>query len=265
MVASAAEREDGRSGRRGESLARDGSSGAQKNKLRPDLKTCWVIPAKQNAEFVACMEDVLDLYERAYDADCPVVCMDEQPVQLITETRPVIPAKPGSTAKYDYEYRRMGTAVNFLFTEPLQSWRKVNVRRTRTKTDWAQEIRELLDVDYAETEKIILICDNLNTHTYGALYEAFEPREARRLAKRVEIHYTPKHGSWLNIAEIELSLLTRRALHRRIESLDRLATETTAWADSRNDEDGIVRWQFRTDKARIKLHHLYPETATLSI
>jgi len=205
------------------------------------------------------MEDVLDLYERAYDADAPVVCMDEQPVQLIAETRPAIPATPGATAKYDYEYRREGTAVNFLFTEPLRSWRKVNVRRTKTKKDWAEEIRELLDVDYPDAEKVILVCDNLNTHTMGALYEAFEPAEAWRLAQRLEIHYTPKHGSWLNVAEIELSLLTRRALHRRIESFEMLVTETSAWAGRRNDERGKVRWQFRTGKARIKLLHLYPE------
>lgn len=205
------------------------------------------------------MEDILDVYERPYDADCPVVCMDEQPVQLIAETRPVISARSGRRAKYDYEYRRMGTAVNFLFTEPLRSWRKVNVRRTKTKKDWAEEIRELLEVDYPEAAKIVLVCDNLNTHTIGALYEAFEPSEARRLAKRLEIHYTPKHGSWLNIAEIELSLLTRRALHRRIESFAVLATETSAWAAQRNQEEGVVRWQFRTDKARIKLLHLYPQ------
>ncbi len=208
------------------------------------------------------MEDVLDLYEQAYDADYPVVCMDEQPVQLIAETRPVIPIKPGAVAKYDYEYRREGTAVNFMFTEPLRSWRKVNVRRRKTKKDWAEEIRELLDVDYPEAEKVILVCDNLNTHTMGALYEAFEPAEARRLVKRLDIHYTPKHGSWLNIAEIELSLLTRRALQRRVESFERLVTETSAWSDQRNEESGMVRWQFRTDKARIKLLHLYPESVT---
>ncbi len=218
-----------------------------------------MIPPKHNAEFVACMDDVLDLYERSYDANCPVVCMDEQPVQLIAETRPTIPATPGATAKYDYEYRRKGTAVNFMFTEPLKHWRKVNVRRTKTKKDWAAEIRELLDVDYPDAAKVILVCDNLNTHTMGALYEAFEPAEAWRLVNRLEIHYTPKHGSWLNIAEIELSLLTRRALHRRIESFEMLVTETSAWANRRNDEHGVVRWQFRTGKARIKLLHLYPE------
>ena len=142
------------------------------------MRDCWVIPPKHNAEFVANMEDVLDLYERAYDADCPVVCMDEQPVQLVAETRPVIPMTPGGKQKYDYEYRRAGTAVNFLFTEPLQSWRKVNVRRRKTKIDWAEEIRELPDEDYPPVAKVILICDNLNTHVVGSLYEAFDP--ARR-------------------------------------------------------------------------------------
>jgi len=208
------------------------------------------------------MEDVLDLYERAYDADCPVVCMDEQPVQLLAETRPVIARKPGCKQKYDYEYRRAGTAVNFLFTEPLRSWRKVNVRRRKTKIDWAEEIRGLLDVDDRTASKVILICDNLNTHGMGSLYEAFEPAEARRLARRLEIHYTPKHGSWLNIAEIELSLLTRRALHRRIESFALLVRHTGAWAERRNDEQGYVDWQFRTDTARIKLKHLYPKFVT---
>ena len=208
------------------------------------------------------MEDVLDLYERAYDAGCPVVCMDEQPVQLVAETRPVIPMTPGGKQKYDYEYHRAGTAVNFLFTEPLQSWRKVNVRQRKTKLDWAEEIRELLEKDYPTVAKVILICDNLNTHGVGSLYEALDPAEARRLARRLEIHYTPKHGSWLNVAEIELSLLTRRALRRRIESIETLARQARAWADTRNQVHGQVDWQFRTDNARIKLKHLYPQFIT---
>lgn len=209
------------------------------------------------------MEDVLDLYEQAYDSNCPVICMDEQPVQLTSETRSAIPMKPGVKQKNDYEYRRVGTAVNFLFTEPLRSWRKVNVRRQRTKRDWAEEVRELLNVDYPEVSKVILICDNLNTHGIDSLYEAFEPSEARRLARRLEIHYTPKHGSWLNIAEIELSLLTRRALRRRIDAFNILVRQTRAWANRRNDEDGYVDWQFRTGNARIKLKHLYPRFVTL--
>jgi len=178
----------------------------KKNDLKPHLRRCWVIPSKQNAEFVACMEDILDLYERAYGPDCPVVCMDEQPVQLIGETRLADRMEPGQVIRYDYEYRRNGTAVNFMFTEPLVSWRKVNVRQTKTMIDWAEELRELLDVDYPTARKVILVCDNLNTHKIASLYEAFRPEEAGRLRERLEIHHTPKHGSWLNIAEIELSL-----------------------------------------------------------
>jgi len=205
------------------------------------------------------MEDILDLYERAYDPDCPVVCMDEQPVQLIGETHIAAGMEPGQVERYDYEYRRNGTAVNFMFTEPLVSWRKVNVRRTKTMLDWAEEVRELLDVDYPTTRKVILVCDNLNTHKIASLYEAFPPEEAKRLRERLEIHYTPKHGSWLNIAEIELSLLTRMALQRRIPDFEQLQSETQAWAVRRNSEVKSVDWQFTTDKARRKLKRLYPQ------
>ena len=205
------------------------------------------------------MEDILDLYERAYDSEYPLVCMDEQPVQLIGETRLASRAEPGQVERYDYEYRRNGTAVNFMFTEPLASWRKVNVRRTKTKKDWAEEIRELLDVDYPEAKKVILVCDNLNTHKIASLYEAFVPEEAKRLRQRLEIHYTPKHGSWLNIAEIELSLLTRMALQRRIPEFKQLRAETKAWSVRRNAKVKSVDWQFTTDKARTKLKRLYPQ------
>ena len=204
------------------------------------------------------MEDILDLYERAYDPYCPVICMDEQPIQLIGQTRLAEVVKPGQVARYDYEYRRNGTAVNFMFTEPLASWRKVNVRRTKTMVDWAEEVRELLDVDYPTARKVILVCDNLNTHKIASLYEAFPPEEAKRLRKRLEIHYTPKHGSWLNIAEIELGLLTRMALQRRIPDFEQLQSETQAWAVRRNSEVKSVDWQFTTNKARMKLKRLYP-------
>ena len=153
------------------------------------------------------MEDILELYCLPYNRQVPLVCMDEQPTQLIKEKRIPIPAESGKVVKYDFEYERNGTAVHFIFTEPLAGWRKVNVRRRRTSVDWAQEIKQLLDEDYPEVEKIILVCDNLNTHKIASLYEAFSPAEARRLATRLEIHHTPKHGSWLNIAEIELSVL----------------------------------------------------------
>ncbi len=218
-----------------------------------------MIPPKHNSEFVACMEDILDMYERPYDARFPVVCMDEQPVQLIGETRIALSAGPGRTEKYDYEYRRNGTAVNFMFTEPLACWRKVDVRHTKTMIDWAQEIRILLDVEYPQAEKVILICDNLNTHKIASLYEAFEPQEAKRLRDRLEIHYTPKHGSWLNVAEIELSLLTRQCLLRRIPDRPTLQKQAQAWYKRRNGNQKAVDWQLTSDDARVKLKKLYPQ------
>lgn len=206
------------------------------------------------------MEDVLDLYCLAYDPEVPLVCMDEQPTQLIAETRPTLPQEPGKPERYDYEYERKGTAENFMFTEPLGGWRKVSVRERRTSIDWAQEIKELLDRDYPEAEKIRLVVDNLNTHKIASFYEAFEPEEARRLAKRLEIHYTPKHGSWLNIAEIELSVLTNQCLNNRyIADIQTLAKETKAWEKRRNFNQKGVDWQFTTADARIKLKRLYPQ------
>ena len=218
-----------------------------------------MIPPKQNAEFVACMEDILDTYERPYDARFPVVCMDEQPVQLIGETRIALPVGPGQPRKYDHEYRRNGTAVNFMFTEPLAGWRKVDIRRSKTMIDWAQEIRTLLDVDYPQAEKVILICDNLNTHKVASLYETFLPQEAKRLRDRLEIHYTPKHGSWLNVAEIELSLLTRQCLDRRLPDIPALQQQAKAWYEKRNAKQKSVDWQFTSEDARIKLKSLYPQ------
>jgi hypothetical protein len=218
-----------------------------------------VIPPKRNAEFVACMEDILDTYERPYDARFPVVCMDEQPVQLIGETRIALPVGPGQPRKYDHEYRRNGTAVNFIFTEPLAGWRKVDIRQSKTMIDWAQEIRTLLDVDYQQAEKVILICDNLNTHKVASLYEAFLPQEAKRLRDRLEIHYTPKHGSWLNVAEIELSLLTRQCLDRRLPDIPALQQQAKAWYEKRNAKQKSVDWQFTSEDARIKLKSLYPQ------
>ena len=205
------------------------------------------------------MEDVLDIYERPYDSRFPVVCMDEQPVQLIGETRNRLPIEPGHPERYDYEYRRNGTAVNFMFTEPLASWRKVSVRHTKTMIDWAQEIRTLLDVDYADAEKVILICDNLNTHKIASLYVAFEPQEAKRLRDRLEVHFTPKHGSWLNIAEIELSLLTRQCLRQRVPDMETLQREAQAWYERRNENQKSVDWQFTCEDARVRLKRLYPQ------
>lgn len=223
------------------------------------MKKYWVIPPKQNADFVAHMEDILEVYHRPYDPDYPVVCMDEQPTQLIKETRQKIVCQPGKVERIDYEYERNGTAVNFMFTEPLGCWRKVNVRQSKTAIDWAEEIKELLDVDYPDAKKVILVCDNLNTHKLASFYEAFEPKEARRLINRLEIHYTPKHGSWLNIAEIELSVLTRQCLDRRIADLTTLKEEAKAWHQKRNAGQKTVDWQFKTKDARIKLKRLYPQ------
>jgi hypothetical protein len=218
-----------------------------------------VIPPKQSGDFVSHMEDVLDIYSWDYDENYPVVCMDEQPTQLVKETRVPIPCAPGKPAKFDYEYERNGTANHFLFTEPLAGWRKVSVRERKTRQDWAIEVKQLLDEDYSDAELVILICDNLNTHTIGSLYEAFPPAEAKRLADRLDIRYTPKHGSWLNIAEIELSVLTKQCLTRRIADINILREETSAWAERRNEEQVGVDWHFTTTNARTKLKHLYPQ------
>ena len=218
-----------------------------------------MIPPHQNAAFVACMEDVLDLYCRPYDARYPVVNMDEQPVQLVAETRLPIPAEPGRPARIDYEYERRGTAALFLFVEALGGWRKLGARQRRTSVDWAREVKVLLDEDYPEAEKVILVCDNLNTHGTASLYEAFPPAEARRLAQRLEIHYTPKHGSWLNIAECELSVFTRQHLAQRVPDIGSLARKAKTWEQERNQRQQGVNWRFTTANARIKLKRLYPE------
>jgi len=218
----------------------------------------YCIPPEQNAAFVACMEDVPDICQKPYDKDFPVICMDEKPYQLLDETREPIPMESGKPERIDNEYIRNGTCSIFIFTEPLAGFRHVDARRRRTKLDWAYEVKELLTVYYPDTPKIRLMMDNLNTHNTSSLYEAFEPKEARALAKRLEIHYTPKHGSWLNIAEIELSVLSSQCLNRRISSLDLLNAQISAWERDRNQSQRSVNWQFTTDGARIKLKRLYP-------
>ena len=219
----------------------------------------WVIPPDTDAEFIACMEDVLETYAQPYDAAFPVVCMDEQPVQLTKETREPIVATIEHPQRVDYEYERAGTACIFMFAEPLSGWRKVSARQRRTKVNWALEMEELLRTRYADAEKVMLVCDNLNTHTRGAFYEAFEAKIARELVRRIEFHYTPKHGSWLNIAENELSSMTRQSVSgRRIENIEMLRAETSAWADSSNEKQRGVNWQFTVEKARVKLMSLYP-------
>lgn len=218
-----------------------------------------MIPPDANGEFVACMEDVLDVYQRPYDPAIPVVCMDETSKQLVAEISTPIPAAPGRPARADYEYKRNGTANVFMFVEPLVGRRRVLVTDQRAKVDWALAVRELLDVQYPNADIVCMVMDNLNTHTLGALYEAFEPEEARRLARRFEIHYTPKHGSWLNIAECELSVLSRQCLDRRIPIKDELEREVHVWETERNESTVDVDWQFTIEKARVKLKRLYPQ------
>jgi hypothetical protein len=222
------------------------------------LKEQWVIPPEANAEFVWHMEDVLEVYTRPYDERYPQVCMDETSKQLVGETRIPVPMKPGQTEKVDYEYERNGVAELFMFSEPLAGERWVTVSDHRTRGDWAQTIKDLVDVRYPLAERIVLVMDNLNTHTPASLYETFAPAEAKRILDRLEIHHTPKHGSWLNIAEIELSILSRQCLDRRIPDKAELTAEVAAWEARRNAAGGHVDWRFTTEDARIKLKRLYP-------
>lgn len=204
------------------------------------------------------MEDVLEVYHRPYNEKFPMVCLDETNRQLIAETRKAIPAKPGQNKRVDYEYRRNGVVNLFMMFEPLQAHRHVKVMDQRTRKDFAQCIRELVDVHYPDAEKIILVLDNLNTHSEGSFYEAFEPAEARRLAEKLEIHYTPKHGSWLNMAEIEIGVLSRQCLSQYIQSKEQMISEIGSWQQQRNYAEATVDWQFTTADARIKLKKLYP-------
>lgn len=220
----------------------------------------WVIPPQADAEFVAHREEVLATYARALDPDHPVICMDEQPVQLVKETRQPIPATNHHPRRVDYEYERAGTACVFMFCEPLSGWRQATAREQRTKTDWAHEVAALLDGHYAACEKVTLVCDNLNTHTRGAFYEAFPPQRARDDVQRIEFCYTPKHGSWLNIAENELSCLTRQCVKgRRIGTLTVLREEIEAWSIDINELQRGVDWHMKVEDARRKLKSVYPK------
>jgi hypothetical protein len=204
------------------------------------------------------MEDVLDVYERPFDPRYPQVGMDELHVQLVGETRTPLPAAPGRPARVDSEYVRNGTANLFLFVEPLAGRRHVQVTERRTKADWARAIQDLVDVHYPDAERIVLVVDNLNTDVASSLYETFPPAEAHRLWHKLEVHYTPKHGSWLNVAEIELGILTRQCLRRRLADIEMLRHQTAAWEAQRNGHRSTIDWRFTTADARIKLKHLYP-------
>jgi hypothetical protein len=226
--------------------------------LKPWLKKQWCLPGKPSAEFVCAMEDVLDVYKRPYDPRRPVVCVDEKSKQLVGEVRRPLPPRPGQPALYDHEYQRHGTANLFMVVEPLRGWRHVQVTERRTKVDWAHLIKQVVEVLYPEAERIVLIQDNLNTHDKSSLYEAFPPQEAKRIADQLEIHRTPNHGSWLDMAEIELSVLSRQCLQRRIPDMPTLKKEVTAWLESRATDSAPINWHFTTEDARIKLRELYP-------
>jgi len=204
------------------------------------------------------MEDILDVYTRKYDKNCVLICMDEVPKQLIDEVRSPIPAGRGKTARHDTEYKRNGTCVIFMFSSPLTGWRRAEVAERRTRLDWALQIKKLLTADFPHVKKIVLVMDNLNVHTKGSLYEAFPPSEAKRYCDRLEIHYTPKHGSWLNMAEIEINVLVNHGLSKRVPTLKQMKKEVAAWNKSRNKAANKINWRFSTDDARIKLKRLYP-------
>ena len=217
-----------------------------------------MIPPDANAAFVAAMEDILEVYQRPYDRQRPLVCLDESSKQLIAETRVPIAAKPGQPGRHDYEYRRNGTANLFMMFAPLEGWRHVKVTDRHTAVDYAQVLKELSDTHFPGSAKIVLVQDNLNTHKPASLYEAFPPAEARRLVERFEWHYTPKHGSWLDMAESELSVLSSQCLDRRIPDQRVLKDEVAAWEAERNRKHAKANWQFTTADARVKLRRLYP-------
>jgi len=216
-----------------------------------------LIPPEHNGSFVANMEKVLDVYKRPLDCDHPVVCIDESPKQSIGETKELIPASNGKPARYDYEYTRHGVCNIFIACEPLSGKRMVKITERRTKRDWAIFLEEIAE-QYKNAEKITLVMDNLNTHEPGSLYESFRPEKAKALWDRFEFVYTPKHGSWLNMAEIELNVLTHQCLNRRINNIEEVRKEASAWQDHRNNKGAKVNWQFTTDNARVKLLRLYP-------
>jgi hypothetical protein len=218
----------------------------------------WCIPPQQDARFVAAMEDVLEVYQRPYDRQRPVVCLDEAAKQLLGEVREPLSTKPGQPVRYDNEYERHGTCALFMVFEPLAARRYVSVRQRRTAADYAQVVKWMCEELYPQAEKIVLVQDNLNTHGWHSLYEAFAPEEARRLIERIEWHYTPKHGSWLNMAELELSVLARQCLQERMENQEKVRRHVWVWQERRNRTATRVRWHFTTQDARIKLKKLYP-------
>ena len=231
----------------------------KRNEIRPHLNAYWCIPPEADAEFVANMEDILDVYQRPYDPKFPVWCMDEKPYQILGESREPLPMRPGDTAKIDSEYVRNGTVSIFCFIQPHTGLIEHAVEETRTAVDWAEKMRYLVDELAPDAEKIILVMDNLNTHSKASLYKAFEPEEAHRIASKLEIHYTPKHGSWLDIAEIGINIMTRECLNRRISDIESLRVELKAWNDAYNADPSPISWHFTAKDSRRKLRRLYPD------
>jgi len=219
----------------------------------------WCIPPEANAEFAWRMEAVLSVYKLPYDPERPQVCMDEASKQLIAEVRQPEGLEPGKVRRQDYEYERKGTCNLFMFFQPLRGWRRVRVTAQRCKVDWAKGVKPLLEEDFPQAKKVLLVCDNLNTHTGGALYQAFEPRVAKALCDRLEFHYTPKHGSWLNMAETELGILSGQCLGRRMDRAELVASEAMAWEADRNKMEAKIRWRFTIEDARVKLESVYPK------
>ncbi len=226
--------------------------------MKPWKVKGWVIPPEQNGQFVANMEKVLDVYKRPYNPENPVVCMDESPKQLIGETKIPIEMKPGQEKKEDYEYKRNGMCNIFMANEPLIGKRYTKVTTTKTKIDWANFIKEVIDEQYPNEDKVTLVMDNYGTHTTGAFYETFSPQEAKRLMDKIDFVFTPKHGSWLNMAEIELNVVMGQCLDRRIDNIEKIKTEVKAWMNYRNNKQAKINWRFTEDNARIKLKRLYP-------
>ncbi|MCK5492053.1 MAG: IS630 family transposase [Candidatus Omnitrophica bacterium] len=233
--------------------------GFKKNEIKPWLKKQWCIPPESNAAFVCQMEETLDIYMADYDNKRVLVCMDETSKQQIKETRIPLAMKPGHPEIYDHEYERNGVSNLFMFFSPIEEWRHVEITNQRTKIDWAYAMKELSDKYFKDAEKIVVVMDNLNTHNGSSFYEAFDPEEARRLCQRFEFHYTPKHGSWLNMAETELSILARQCLNRRIPDQATLKREVQAWEKERNQKCATICWRFTTEDARVKLNQLYPK------
>ena len=259
MDAEPARRESRRTEHRRESQRQYDRADAQKNVLKPHLKQQWVIAPQASAGFVANMEDVLEVYQRPHDPSRPVVCLDETSKQMIVETRAPIPAAPGRKARHDYEYERNGVAHLFMMFAPLEGWRHVKVTDRHAAIDYAHVLKDLSDTHFPGAAKIVLVQDNLSTHTPASLYAAFPAAEARRLSERFEWHYTPKHGSWLDMAESELGVLATQCLNRRVPDKPTLIEEVAVWQDNRNRRHVKADWQFTTDDARVKLKRLYPQ------